>query len=76
MGLDSNQYGFYVFLWSISSALFFTDMGMGIAAQKKTGEFESHQDIDLLNKQINTIFVTYLIILCLFFLINYFIYIR
>jgi O-antigen/teichoic acid export membrane protein len=73
MGLDSNQYGFYVFLWSISSALFFTDMGMGIAAQKKTGEFESHQDIDLLNKQINTIFVTYLIILCLFFLINYFI---
>lgn len=73
MGLDPNQYGFYVFLWSISSALFFTDMGMGIAAQKKTGEYESHQNIDLLNKQINTIFVTYLFILTIFAVINYFI---
>lgn len=72
MGLDSNQYGFYVFLWSISSALFFTDMGMGIAAQKKTGEYESHGDIELLNKQINTIFVTYILILLIFFVINYF----
>ena len=72
MGLDSNQYGFYVFLWSVSSALFFTDMGMGIAAQKKTGEYESHGDINKLNKEINTIFVTYLLILALFFIINYF----
>ena len=72
LGLDSNNYGFYIFLWTLSSALFFTDMGMGIAAQKKTGEFESHQDIDLLNRQINTIFITYLLILGIFFLVNYF----
>ena len=71
MGLDSNDYGFYVFMWSISSALFFTDMGMGIAAQKKTGEYEVHKDISLLNIQINTIAVTYIFILLLFVVINY-----
>ena len=47
-------------------------MGMGIAAQKKTGEFEAHQDIEKLNCQINTIAVTYFFILFVFITLNYF----
>ena len=50
LNLSHNDYGFYVFIWSISSTLFFADLGMGLAAQKKTAEFLVHNDKDKLSK--------------------------
>ena len=72
LNLSHNDYGFYVFIWSISSTLFFADLGMGLAAQKKTAEFLVHQDFKKLSNEISTIFFFYLSFLVLFCLINYF----
>ena len=72
LGLSSNDYGFYVFLWKISSTLFLTDLGLGLAAQKKTTEFLCHKDNKQYSEEISTIFFFYLSVFVTFTLINYF----
>ena len=65
LGLSSNDYGFYVFLWKISSTLFLTDLGLGLAAQKKTTEFLVHKKSDQYSQEISSIFFFYFFIFIL-----------
>ncbi len=72
LGLSDNDYGFYVFLWKISSTLFLTDLGLGLAAQKKTTEYLCHKDSNQLSNEVSSIFFFYLFIFITFTLTNYF----
>jgi O-antigen/teichoic acid export membrane protein len=72
LGLSSNDYGFYVFLWKISSTLFLTDLGLGLAAQKKTTEYLCHKKKEQYSQEISTIFFFYFFVFIIFTGINYF----
>ena len=72
LGLSSNDYGFYVFIWKISSTIFLADFGLGLAAQKKATQYLSTKDEIALNKDLSSIMYFYIVIFILFTLINYF----
>jgi O-antigen/teichoic acid export membrane protein len=72
LGLSSNDYGFYVFIWKISSTIFLADFGLGLAAQKKATQYLSSKNSSALNEDLSSIMYFYIVVFILFTVVNYF----